>query len=295
MTKKDIALVILINLIWGFNVVAAKYGVDTMPPVFFTFLRFAIVAFVLLPFLRIHKGQMNAIVFVAMALGGLHFALTFAGLAMAENVSSVAIAMQLGIPFATILSIVFLGEQVGPWRWLGLAMAFGGVVVVGFDPQVFDRRLALVLVVIGAFFAAGGLLVAKKLAGVGVFELQAWIAMISWPTLLLISLIFETNQFGAAADASTMVWLAVFYTAIAASLLGHGGMYYLIRRYDLSQVMPTFLLSTVFAIFFAVMLMGDVLSWRMIVGAALTLSGVLLILKRQVHKRTPAVGPAGGA
>lgn len=295
MTQKDIALVVLINLIWGFNIIAAKYGVDTMPPVFFTFLRFAIVAVLLLPFLRIHKGQMNAIVFVSMAAGGLHFALTFAGLALAENVSSVAVAMQLGIPFATILSIVFLGEHVGPWRWLGLAMAFGGVVVVGFDPQVFDRRLALILVVLGAFFAAGGLLVAKKLAGVGVFELQAWIAMISWPTLLLISLVFESRQFDAAAAAGSMAWLAVFYTAIAASLLGHGGMYYLIRRYDLSQVMPTFLLATVFAIFFAVTLMGDVLSWRMITGAALTLSGVLLILKRQARKGSPAVGPAGGA
>ena len=295
MARKDLALVILINLIWGFNVIAAKYGVDAMPPVFFTFLRFVIVAIVLIPFLRIHAGQMRAIVFVSMATGGLHFALTFSGLALAENVSSVAVAMQLGIPFGTILSVFFLGEKIGLLRWLGLAMAFGGVVVVGFDPQVFDHRLALVLVVIGALFAAGGLLVAKKLVGVGVFQLQAWIAMVSWPTLLLISLLFESHQLSAVSSAGPLVWLALLYTAIAASLLGHGGMYYLIRRYDLSLVMPTFLLATVFAIFFGVTLMGDVLGWRMVVGASLTLSGVLLILKRQARRRSNSGGVADTA
>lgn len=284
-SRKDLALVILINLIWGFNVIAAKYGVDSIPPVFFTFLRFVIVAIVLIPFLRIHRGQMRAIIFVSMATGGLHFALTFTGLALAKNVSSMAVAMQLGIPFGTILSIVFLGERIGALRWLGLAMAFGGIVVVGFDPQVFDQRLALMLVVIGALFAAGGLLVAKKLAGVSVFQLQAWIAMISWPTLLVISLVFETHQLTAVSQAGPLVWLALLYTAIAASLLGHGGMYYLIQRYDLSMVMPTFLLATVFAIIFSVTLLGDVLGWRVVLGASLTLSGVLLILKRRARRR----------
>jgi O-acetylserine/cysteine efflux transporter len=293
LTIKHIFLTLAINLIWGLNVVIAKFGVGQMPPIFFTFLRFCIVALVLLPFLRIHKGQMLAIGFVGIAAGGIHFALTFLGLAMAADVSSVAIAMQLGIPFATVLSMLFLGEKIRIWRWLGLSMAFGGVMVISFDPQVFAYRAALMFVVTGALFGASGLLVAKKLRGVGVFELQSWIAMISWPVLLALSLLIESGQYGSLVRADLPVWAAVFYTALAASVLGHSGMYYLIQRYELSLVMPTFLLATVFAVIFGVTLMGDQLTWRMLTGGTCTLLGVLLILKRQSRKsRTIAAPPA---
>ncbi len=292
MAAKDILLTLLINLIWGLNVVVAKYGVGQIPPILFTFLRFAIVALVLLPVLRIHRGKMPAIIFVAVATGGIHFTLTYIGLALAADVSSVAIAMQLGIPFATILSMLFLGEKIRFWRWLGLSMAFGGIMLIGFDPQVFAYRSALALVVIGALFGAGGLLVAKKLTGVGVFELQSWIAMISWPLLLGMSLAFEPGQFAILLRADLAVWGAVLYTALAASVLAHSGMYYLIRRYDLSLVMPTFLLATVFAVIFGVTLMGDQLTLRMIAGGICTLLGVLLILMRQVRKPRAAAAPA---
>jgi len=286
LAAKDILLTLTINLIWGLNVVVAKYGVGQIPPILFTFLRFGIVAIVLLPVLRIHRGQMTAVIFVALATGCIHFTLTYIGLSMAGNVSSVAIAMQLGIPFATILSMLFLGETIRFWRWLGLLMAFGGVMVIGFDPQVFAYRNALILVVIGTLFGASGLLVAKKLTGVGVFELQSWIAMISWPVLLALSLAVEPGQFAALGRADLSLWGAILYTAIAASVLSHSAMYYLIRRYELSLVMPTFLLATVFAVIFSVILLDDQLTFRMVTGGICTLLGVLLILLRQSGKAT---------
>ncbi|MCZ6559287.1 MAG: DMT family transporter [Gammaproteobacteria bacterium] len=292
MAAKDIFLTLLINLIWGFNVIVAKYGVGQIPPILFTFLRFAIVAAILLPVLRIHRGQMHAIIFVAITTGCIHFTLTYKGLAMAADVSSVAIAMQLGIPFATVLSMVFLGEKIRLWRWLGLLMAFGGIMLISFDPHVFAYRNALFLVVLGSLFGASGLLVAKKLKGVGVFELQSWIAMISWPLLLGMSLVTEPGQFAVLQQADLLVWGAVLYTALAASVLAHSAMYYLIQRYDLSLVMPTFLLATVFAVIFGVTMLDDQLTMRMMVGGSCTLLGVLLILMRQVRKPGTATPPA---
>ena len=101
-------------------------------------MRFALLALLLPPLLRIHRGQMGAIVVAALLSGGLHFGLLFVGLAMAKTVSTVAIAGQLGVPFTTLMSIVFLGEVVRWRRWLGISLAFVGVMVIGLDPQVFD-------------------------------------------------------------------------------------------------------------------------------------------------------------
>jgi O-acetylserine/cysteine efflux transporter len=290
MTTRDIVIVVIINLIWGFNIVASKFGVTMVPPLFFTAMRFVILAVVLLPVLRMHKGQMKLLLAIAMTMGVLHFGIMFVGLSMAGDVSTVAIAIQLGIPFATILSVIFLGERLSVMRVIGVVLAFAGVMFIGFDPIVFEYIGALLTVSVASLFGAIGLLLMKQLRNVGIFELQGWIATVSWPLLVLASLVFETNQIQMAQDASWWLWPTVLYTSLAASLLGHGGMYYLIGRYDISHVTPTFVLATVFAIIFGVTLLGDTLTSRMILGGIATLSGVLIIL---LQRGTP-VSPTGG-
>ena len=66
--------------------------------------------------------------------GGLQFAIMYSGVALSGNMSSVAIAGQLGVPFATLLSVIVLGERIHWRRWLGIGMSFAGVVVIGFSP-----------------------------------------------------------------------------------------------------------------------------------------------------------------
>ena len=65
--------------------------------------------------------------------------------------SIVAIAGQLGVPFATILSIVFLSEAVHWRRWTGIALSFAGIVVIGFDPRVVSHVDGFLAVVVAAF------------------------------------------------------------------------------------------------------------------------------------------------
>ena len=42
LTPIDFALLVLVNAIWGINLVAAKVGIGEFPPVFFAALRFAV-------------------------------------------------------------------------------------------------------------------------------------------------------------------------------------------------------------------------------------------------------------
>ena len=48
---RHLALLVGINLIWGLNLVASKYGVAECPPILFTLLRFSLLALVSVPFL----------------------------------------------------------------------------------------------------------------------------------------------------------------------------------------------------------------------------------------------------
>ncbi|HBF99814.1 MAG TPA: EamA family transporter [Alphaproteobacteria bacterium] len=281
MAPPHIALILVITLIWGFNFVAGKAGVNEIPPILFTGLRFLLLSVMLVPFLRIHRGQMWPIFVISMTMGGVHFALFYGRLAAAEDVSTVAIAVQLGVPFSTIMSILFLNEKVYWRRWSGIALSFLGVMVIGFDPKVFTYIEGLLLVVAAAFVGSIAMIFMRRLKDVPVFQLQAWIALLSWPLLFLFSAIMEQDQLDAIKSASWLGWSGVLYTAIGASLIGHAGMYYLLQRYEVTQTAPLTLLAPIWGVVFSVLLLGDTLTERMLIGGVMTLIGVGIVSLRQ--------------
>jgi O-acetylserine/cysteine efflux transporter len=278
---RDLALLVGITLIWGANLVVSKYGVSEIPPVLFAFLRFAILGVILVPFMRVHPGQMSALVVAALLSGGLHFALCFVGLALAESVSAVAIATQLGVPFTTLLSVALLDEVVRWRRWTGILLAFAGVFIMGFDPRIAARWHALALVIASAFVGSLGLIAVKKLQGFRPLELQAWFAWISVPVLLLVSLAIERPALEDLAHVSAGAWGALLFTALGASLLAHTGFFHLVQRYPVTSVAPVTVLAPLFSVVFSVLFLGDRLTPRLVIGGACTLLGVLIITLRE--------------
>jgi len=281
MSLPHLALILFMTLIWGFNYVAGKAGVNELPPILFTGLRFFTLSILLSPFLKLHRGQMRSIVIISLTMGGLHFSIFYMGLAAAHAVSTVAIASQLGVPFVTIMSILFLNEQVHWRRWAGIGTSFLGVMIIGFDPAVFQYLNGLALVILAAFVGSIAMIYMRRLQGVGVFELQAWIALLSWPVLAPLTLLMEHDQIGAMAHASWAAWGGVMYTVFGTSLIGHAGMYYLLQRYQVTQTAPLTLLSPVWGVFFGVTMLGDTLTPRTIIGGVMTLIGVAIVSSRQ--------------
>jgi O-acetylserine/cysteine efflux transporter len=281
LAPRDLALLVAITLVWGLNLVLSKLGVEHLPPMLFTLLRFALAALVLVPWLRLHPGQMSAVVVAALLSGGFHVALLFAGLAAAENVSSVAIATQLGTPFTTLMSVALLGEVVRWRRWTGILLAFAGVMIMSFDPQVIDRWGSLGLVVASAFVGSLGLIAIKKLAGFEPLELQAWIAWTSVPVLIVMTAILERDAIPPLASVPWTAWGALAFAGLISSVLAQSGFYRLLRRYPVTSVAPITTISPLFSVAFGVLLLDDRLTPRILAGGACTLLGVLIITLRE--------------
>jgi len=155
MTPLHLGFMVLINLIWGFALIAAKVSLDHFPPLLFAALRFTLIVLVLFPFLKIHRGRMKEVIIIALCAGPVGFGFFFLGLAL-SNASVVAVTSQLGVPFATIMSIVFLKEEVHWRRWLGISLSFLGVMVISFDPAVFTYIDGLLFVVASALVGSVG-------------------------------------------------------------------------------------------------------------------------------------------
>lgn len=280
-TGRDFTLLIGMNLIWGLNLIVSKVGVGEFPPVFFTALRFASVTLFLIPWLKIHRGQMVNLLTAAMLTGPAAFGFLFMGLFLVEDASTAAIATQMSVPFSTLLSIWLLGEVIRWKRTLGIVLAFAGMVVISFDPHVFAYWEGLALVVASSFAGSLGLIFVKRLKGVGPFQLQAWIAAAGGPVLLLMSVVLESGQIDAVRNATLLGWGALAFTVVMSSLIAHTTWYYLIGRYPVTKLSPLTLLSPLFGIFFGVTLLNDTLTPRMLLGGAITLIGVFIVVMRE--------------
>ncbi|WP_020406176.1 DMT family transporter [Hahella ganghwensis] len=277
MSPSDLMLVLIANLAWGFNFIAGKEGATHFQPLFFTAVRFAFLLLIMLPWLRPAPGVMKPLLRVALLLGVFHFSMIFMGLHAGGNIASVAIATQLYVPFSAILATIFLREKLSLVRILAIVIALSGVMLIGFDPIVFNHLDALLWVAGAAFVMAVATILMRQCPGLGVFRLQAWIALVATPSLLLLSLIFESGQWDILKQSSLLDYWTPLYSAIGASVVGHGIVYYLVGRYPVSLVTPMLLLAPILATIFGILWFDDVLGWRLIVGGLLTLVGITLV------------------
>jgi O-acetylserine/cysteine efflux transporter len=272
-------MVLLVNVAWGLNFIAGKIGAELFQPLFFTALRFLFLLILMLPWLKPAPGHMMPLLRVAFLLGVLHFGMIFIGLNAGGNIASIAITTQLYVPFSAILASVFLREKISLVSICSIAVAFGGVMVIGFDPIVFNHLDAILWVAGAALVMAMATILMRQCPNLGVFRLQAWIAVVALPSLLLLSAIFESGQSEIVAEVAILDFWSPLYSAVGASIIGHGMVYYLLGRYPVSIVTPLLLPTPIIATFLGVLIFGDVLGWKMIVGGAMTLIGVLMLMK----------------
>jgi O-acetylserine/cysteine efflux transporter len=227
-------------------------------------------------------------VLVALCNGALHFGFNHWAIQAAGDISSVALSLQSYIPMTAILAWWLLGERPTAMASIGIAVAFFGVAVLAFDPLVLDAPRALALSLIAAATLAVGTVFLRRLPGLHPFQVQAWSAVLGIPLLLAWSLAMESWSFGTLRTASALDWGGVAYSALAASLVGHGLLYALLQRHPIAQVTPLLMLTPVFAVSLGVLVWGDRPGPELLIGGALVLVGVLIVVLRGQRSKIAA-------
>ena len=278
---RDFSLLFLCCFVWGLNIVVTRWAVfdAAVPPLFFAAIRFLGVAVLLVPFLRPVPKDIKTLFLISFFIGSGHFALMFLGLANAEA-SSASVVMQLGVPFATLMSMAFLGETVGWRRGLGIMFAFAGVLLISVDPSSFTVSIGLLYIIASAFIGAVGTVVMKRMSPISVLQLQAWIGLFSFAPLLAISALLERGQVENFMAGGLWVWAATAFAVIGVSIFGHGGFYYLLKRYDVSLLSPLTLMTPVWGIVLSIIFLNEAISPQLVLGSVISLGGVLIIAIR---------------
>ena len=285
MKREHLALILFIDLVWAFNIVPVKLAVEAAGPLTTVFLRYVVVLVFCLPWLRWLPGRMGWVLVTGIIAGALFMGLGALSFAVADNVSALAIAGQLGVPFSLILAVIIFKERIRWPRISAVALCFAGVAVMGFDPAIAHESLALWLTVAASLCWAIGNLLFRKLAGVPVLTIHAWLAAISVPILGAAAYIFEPERLVAVPDLSLTIWACMLFMGLGSSLLGHGGMSWLFQRYPVATVSPLTLPTPLLSVIIAVIVFDTPITAQMMAGGLLTLLGVGIITLRTAQAR----------
>ena len=287
MKPADFGLLFVVCLVWALNLVIMRWTISVadVPPVFFAGVRLGLVGLVLSPFLFPAPRQIGLMFLIAMGMGAVQFGLLFLGLANA-SASAAAVIGQLGVPITTIFSMMFLGEQIGWRRGLGIVMSFAGVMIIAIEPEGFSLTLGLIFLILAAVSSSAASVLMKRIEPMSAMKLQAWVGMFSVIPLMAMSFATETGQVEAVLSGDPLIYASTAFAVLAVSIFGHGTFYRMIKKYDVTLISPLTLMTPIWGVVLGILLLGEPLTAKLIIGAAVALGGVGVIMMRR-NRRFP--------
>jgi len=272
----EIAVIAAIVVIWGVNNAAAKVMTEHWPPLFTAAARFAVAAACLVPFVRPPFPSWKSLLVIVIVGGPIHYGLIYLAFALAEDVSTVAVATQMWIPFTSLFAFLLLGERM---RWpamAGMLVAFLGVAWMTLDPHALGDWLAIAVGAAGSGCWALATVFARRAAAIPPLKMQGLLACVALPALALASAVTETGQWQAVKASTPLVWACLFWAGVVSSVAATTLMLWLVQRRETGRVTP-YLLATPLVSILIGWFMGDTLTAQILTGAGLAIVGVALV------------------
>ena len=281
MPPSHIAIALGTALLWGFGFVTSKYGADHMPPLFFLALRFTLMALMLLWFVRPPAGRWLAVSLFALTMGAGHFGLFYVALNIGVEASTAAIIWLTQVPLSALLAGIFLRERPGWLALLGIAIAFGGAVLLVGEPRHTGNAMGIALMFGSSIAWAIANVQVKRLTDISPLALNGWMSAISALLLFPLSFALEEGQVASLLQPDWRLHGSLVYQVVGSTLLAYWAWYYLLAHNKVATVAGFMLLVPVVGVIFGVFLLGDPITWQTLVGGAIIVSGVaLIVLKR---------------
>jgi len=279
MKPHDVALTLVVITVWGGNFAAMRFGAQELPPYLLLGLRLAVGSVALIWFAKSPRGMVLPLMLISTTLCTLHFGFALVGIQYIEAGTG-SLAMQTSVPFAALIAWVLFRETFGWRRCVGLIIAFTGIAIISGMPQIGSQPGMFLLMIVSAFFFSVATIQIKRLGQSDYMSVNAWVTIFATPQAFLVSWIFETGQVEALSEAAMPVFGAFIYMALFAGVIGQGIWYRMVQRYPTNQVMPFTILVPVMAVAFGILLLGEELTWQLVLGGAVTIFGVAILVLR---------------
>jgi len=286
MSVKDMLLALCVVVAWGVNFVVIKLGLQGMPPFLLAGLRFSLVAFPAIFFVRRPPIPLRWLVVYGMTISFGQFAFLFLAIKLGRPAGLASLVLQAQAFFTLLLGALLLAEKL---RWnhiVGIIIATLGMFMLataGMEGQTSAGiTLTTMMLTLSAALSWGLGNITNKIImrnrSVPIMSLVVWSALVPVIPFFACSLLFD----GEAAIVNSLLHiglqtvLALFYLAFVATIVGYAIWGNLLSRYETWRVAPLSLLVPVVGIVTAALVLDEHLSGQQMLGAAVIILGLLV-------------------
>lgn len=149
-----------------------------------------------------------------------------------------------------------------------------------YEPGALSLDYGLILLFASFLSMAIGSVLARTIPAVDWKQYVAWTALMVFSFALPMTFFFETDHGQILAVAGWKLAIVAMYAAFLVAIIGHGQYFRLLQTYEVSQVVPLSLMTTVWACLLGVLFLDETLYPRYLIGAALILPCVWIIARR---------------
>jgi drug/metabolite transporter (DMT)-like permease len=280
MRARDLTDLILLAALWGGSFLFMRYAAPAFGPVPLIWLRVAVAALCLAPLL-ILRGQQGVLRQHATGIalmGVFSSALPFVLIAwaMLSITAGLASILNATVPiFTALIGALWLGERLGAWRTSGLAVGFGGVLLLAADKADFKPGgsgwaiAAMLLATLSYGFAAN--LARRRLTGVPALVNAAGSQIVSAIVLLPFAVWFWPPT-----TPGWMAWSAAVVLGVGCTALAFLLFFRLIANVGASRAVTVTFLIPLFGVLWGNLFLGETLNAGMLVGGSVVVLGTAL-------------------
>ena len=222
MLARHYLLILIITILFGSAYPIQKVIFnENVPPLLMGSLRMLVVFICLVPFWKFKipdKKYWLPLFCFSISMGFIANVFMTLSLNIAEIVSPIIIGSQLAIPFAILLSSIFLKERISLKKWMLILISFFGVILLGFDPLIRNELFALFLISFMAFFYASAQVFSRYLKDLEVTLTNCVMGLIGFLFLIVSSSIFEGETIKQIKSISLLSWLLILHSGIFVSI-----------------------------------------------------------------------------
>ncbi|MDR3290297.1 MAG: DMT family transporter [Rickettsiales bacterium] len=276
MTTIDIFLALVVNLLYGSTFTFGKYVMAVFTPVFVYCLRFLLAGLLVTPFnikkIKYDKDEFFWM-FVTATFNAISFVFLAIGLSKLDSSVS-AIINRVDIPFTIVLSALIYKEKIHWNTILGIVICFFSIYLISGDVKITEIKYIFINLVCPFFMSCAN--ITSKKTKLESSVRTPIINLISGLELLLYCLFFEDMLKVPFTEITMQSWFSLFYLTIFATHVCYVGLFYLLKKYNSSKIMPYNFVRPIFTIVLGLIVLGEVITTKKIIGTILIISGVLV-------------------
>lgn len=283
-------LTVLLCVVWGLQQIFIKAAAPDMSPTMQIALRSGFAALLIVPLLRARGyGLLPANgAWKAGAMAGFLYALEYLllGEGLRFTSASHSVVFLYTAPAFAALGLHWLlpEERLTAVQWAGMALAFAGIAVTFYGRSPLDADFRTVLfgdflaLLAGAAWGATTVVIrCTKLAQVP--PMQTVFCLLAAAFVLLLPAAALLGQAGF--RLTSVVWTSLAFNIVIMSFASQLAWLWLLRHYLASRLGALLFLTPLFGVAFGVALLDETVAPRFILGAAMVLTGILLVSARQ--------------